>query len=495
MNPQPQSLQDWLLLLDDWFYTYLLAAVLVAVGLYLTARTRFVQLRHLGTMIRSIGVSRTGAKGGISSFQAFAVGLAARVGIGNIVGVALAVVAGGPGALFWMWVVALVGMATSFVESTLAQIFKERGRDFTFRGGPAYYITNGLGSRAWGRVFAVMCIISVGVTVVMVQTNSLAEVVTATVPDLKPWMVGVFLVLLTAPVVLGGLKSVARVAEWLAPIMAMVYVLVTAVVIVLNIGDLLDVLVSVVKGAFGLDQALFGTAGGVLAAVLNGVRRGLFSNEAGLGTVPNAAGTATVAHPVRQGLIQSFGVFIDTILVCTATGLLILLATDTYQPGNDSLEGAVLTQHAVVEHLGAWTTWPMVVLIFVLVFSTVLGCYSYAQVNVNFLGGEHRAEQLFGLLLTSATFAGCVLSLPIVWALTDIALGLMGLLNLVVIVRLTPWVLGALRDFEDQSIRGIEPVFVGHGNPHLPGDVVPGIWEHDDRPARGHGAAAEQDPG
>ncbi|MDO5065381.1 MAG: alanine:cation symporter family protein, partial [Actinomyces bowdenii] len=208
---------------------------------------------------------------------------------------------------------------------------------------------------------------------------------------------------------------------------------------------------------------------------------GLFSNEAGLGTVPNAAGTATVAHPVRQGLIQSFGVFIDTILVCTATGMLILLATDTYQPGNPSLEGAVLTQQAVVEHLGAWTTWPMVVLIFVLVFSTVLGCYSYAQVNINFLGGEHRAEQLFGLVLTAAAFAGCVLSLPIVWALTDIALGLLGLLNLVVIVRLMPWAVGALRDFEAQRARGVEPVFVGHANPLLPGDVVPGIWEADGR--------------
>ncbi|MBF0696447.1 alanine/glycine:cation symporter family protein [Actinomyces bowdenii] len=477
----PTSIQDWLLRIDDWFYTYLLAAVLVAVGIYMTVRSGAVQLRHLGTMLQSIAGSRGGAHGGISSFQAFAVGLAARVGIGNIAGVALAVVAGGPGALFWMWVVALVGMATSFVESTLAQIFKERGRDFTFRGGPAYYIKNGLGSRAWGRVFAVMCIISVGVTVVMVQTNALAGVITATVSDVKPWMVGVFLVMLTGPVVLGGLKSVARVTEWLAPIMALIYIVATAVVIVLNIGEFDDVLGSVFRGAFGADQALFGVAGGVLAAVLNGVRRGLFSNEAGLGTVPNAAGTATVAHPVRQGLIQSFGVFIDTILVCTATGMLILLATDTYQPGNPSLEGAVLTQQAVVEHLGAWTTWPMVVLIFVLVFSTVLGCYSYAQVNINFLGGEHRAEQLFGLVLTGAAFAGCVLSLPIVWALTDIALGLLGLLNLVVIVRLMPWAVGALRDFEAQRARGVEPVFVGHANPLLPGDVVPGIWEADGR--------------
>ena len=475
------SIENLLNSVDDFFYTYLLAALLILVGIYLTARTVLVQLRHFGTMVNSLSGSRSGAQGGISSFQAFAVGLAARVGIGNIAGVALAVVAGGPGALFWMWVVALIGMATSFVESTLAQIFKERGRDFTFRGGPAYYIKNGLGSALWGKVFAALCIISVGITVVMVQTNSLAQIVTATVPNLSGWMVGVFLVLLTAPVVLGGVRLVARVAEWLAPVMALAYVLMAMVVVILNADRLPEVLLSVFEGAFGLNQAFFGTAGGIIAALLNGVRRGLFSNEAGLGTVPNAAGTATVAHPVRQGLIQSFGVFVDTILVCTATGLLILLTTKTYHPGDDSLIGAVLTQQAVAEHLGSWTAWPMVVLIFVLVFSTVLGCYSYAQVNVNFLGGERRAEQVFGILLTAAAFGGTVLTLPIVWALSDIALGLLGILNLIVIVRLAPWVIGALRDFESQRAQGItEPTFIGHGNSLLPGDVVPGIWEPDD---------------
>ncbi|CAM2747353.1 sodium:alanine symporter family protein [Actinomyces slackii] len=490
---QPDTLQSQVESLlgqiNNALYTYILIILLVGVGIYLTVRTGGVQVRHFGTMVTSILRSRGGAEGGISSFQAFAVGLAARVGIGNIAGVALAIVAGGPGALFWMWVVALIGMATSFTESTLAQIFKERGRDFTFRGGPAYYIANGLGQRVWARVFAMLCIISVGITVVMVQTNSLAGVINATVPSVQPWMVGVFMVMLTGPVVLGGLKAVARLTEWMAPVMALVYVVATVIVIVINLPELPAVLSSIIRGAFGLEQALYGTAGGILAALLHGVRRGLFSNEAGLGTVPNAAGTATVAHPVRQGLIQSFGVFIDTIVVCTATGLLILLATKTYSPETYSEEntdavGAVLTQRAVVEHLGQWTTWPMVVLIFVLVFSTVLGCYSYSQVNVNYLGGERRSEQVFGLALTAAAYGGCVLSLPIVWALTDIALGLLGMINLVVIVRLAPWVIGALRDFQAQYARGIDPVFVGHSNPHLPGDVVPGVWEASDSAPR-----------
>lgn len=462
---------------NDAFYTYVLSFLLVAAGLYFTVRTGAVQVRHFGTMLASITRSRGHADGGISSFQAFAVGLAARVGIGNVAGVAFAVVAGGPGALFWMWLVALIGMATSFVESTLAQVFKERGRAFTYRGGPAYYIRNGLGSRLWSRVFAALCIISVGVTVVMVQTNALAGVVNATVPSVAHWEVGFALVLLTTPVVLGGLKTVARVTELVAPFMALLYVLMTLVVIALNITAVPGVLVDVVRSAFGLDEALFGLGGGMMAAVLNGVRRGLFSNEAGLGTVPNAAGTAATSHPVRQGLIQSFGVFVDTILVCTATGMLILLARGTYQPGRKDVAGAVLTQDAVAEHLGDWTTWPMVALIFVLVFSTLLGCFSYSQVNVDFLGGEKRAEQAFGLLLSASAFAGTVLSLPVVWALTDIALGLLGVINLVAIVLLTPWAVGALRDFDEQLRASQEPVFKGHGNPHLPGSTVDGVWE------------------
>ena len=471
-------------------FLYLLAWLLVLGGLYFTVRTGFVQLRLFPYMVRAITSSRDSNEGGISSFQAFAVGLAARVGIGNVAGVALAVVAGGPGALFWMWVVAILGMATAFVESTLAQVFKVRGRGLTFHGGPAYYIRHGLGSRFWAGVFAVLCVVAVGVTVVMVQTNSLAGVINATVPSVQPWMVGVVLVVLTLPIVLGGLSSVARVTEWLAPLMALVYILMTLVVILMNLGQLPDVLGEILRGAFGTDQALYGVAGGVFAAVLNGVRRGLFSNEAGLGTAPNAAGTATTSHPVKQGLIQSFGVFVDTLLVCTATGLLILLATDTYQPGREDLAGAVLTQQAVVEHLGTWTTWPMAVLIFVLVFSTVLGCYSYTQVNVNFLGGERRAEQLLGIVLTAASFAGTVLTLPIVWALTDIALGVLGIINLVAIVRLAPWALGALRDFEAQRAAGVaDPVFVGHGNPLLPGDTADGVWE-----ARPQGGARQAAP-
>ena len=478
-----ETFNSKLLALDGWLYTYGLVFLLVLTGVIFLIYTRGVQIRHFGNMFRSIASSRTGAEGGISSFQAFAVGLAARVGIGNIAGVALALVGGGPGALFWMWVVAALGMATSFVESTLAQVFKEPSRDFSYRGGPAYYMKNGLGFKRLGIIFSGLLLFSVGICVVMVQANSLSSIMDAS-HAVPTWITGLVLAALVGPIVLGGLSMVARVTEWLAPIMALIYVLMAVVVLVMNLGEIPGIFGEIFAGAFGLDSAVAGVGGGVLAAIISGFQRGLFSNEAGLGTVPNAAGTATVQHPVRQGLIQSFGVFIDTILVCTATGLLILLATDTYQPGVDlSAQGATLTQAAVAEHLGAWTDWPMTILIFVLVFSTLLGCYSYGQVNVDYLGGGIGAQRLFGLALTAATYVGSVLALDTVWALADIALGLGAIINLIVIIWLSPWAVGALRDFEAQLREGKEPVFVGHNNEFLPGDVADGVWEAHTEPS------------
>ena len=476
------SIENLLNSVDDFFYTYLLTALLILVGIYLTARSRLVQLRHFGTMVNSLSGSRSGAQGGISSFQAFAVGLAARVGIGNIAGVALAIVAGGPGALLWMWVVALIGMATSFVESTLAQIFKERGRDFTFRGGPAYYIKNGLGSPLWGKIFAAICIVSVGVTVVMVQTNSLAQVITATVPSVSAWMVGVFLVLLTAPVVLGGVRLVARVAEWLAPIMALAYVLMAVVVIILNIGRLPEVLGSVFEGAFGLNQALFGTAGGVLAALLNGVRRGLFSNEAGLGGAACAAGSATVSHPVQQGFIQAFGVVVDTLFVCTATALAILVAgADVLHPGVSAKDSAgTLTQDAIAHLVGEWSRWPMALLVVVLAYTTIIGAFSYAQVCLDYLTdrpGVSRALQIGAVICAGV---GSVQQLTTVWTLADVLLGLGAIINLVALVLLSRWVVGALRDWE--ALRsslgpdGNQTTFRGDSE-HLPAVLPTGTWE------------------
>lgn len=458
-------------------YTYVLIYLLVGAGLYFTIRTRGIQFRRFGAMVRQLGASRSGADGGISSFQAFCVGLASRVGTGNIAGVAIALTLGGPGAIFWMWCVALIGMATAAIEATLAQMFKVRGPDGAFRGGPAYYIQRGLGSRAGGILFAALLVVTFGIAFNMVQANTIADVLSQAHTVDQKWT-AVVLMLLAAPVLFGGIRRVARVAEVVLPIMAGAYALLAVVVIVMNVGRVPEVLGMIVGGAFGIGEAAAGVAGGVAAALLNGVKRGLFSNEAGMGSAPNTAATATVSHPVKQGFVQSLGVFVDTMIVCTATAMIILMAgPDVYDPGSTgSATGATLTQAAVEHELGSWSVWLMTVLVFVFAFSSVLGNYSYAEVNMTFLGAGPRALFVFRLLVLASVGIGSVLALSAVWALADVAMALMAITNLVAIVLLGRWAFGAIRDYERQLDAGIDPVFTDRDNPDLPGELPDSVW-------------------
>ncbi len=461
---------------SNGLYTYVLIALLVGTGLYFTVRTRGVQARLFTRMIAVIARSRGDSHGGISSFQAFAIGISSRVGTGNIAGVALALTLGGPGAIFWMWVVAVVGMATAFIEATLAQMYKVRWRDGTFRGGPAFYIQHGLGSRRWGAVFAVLLVFVFGFAFEMVQANTIAVTLDSG-HGVPSWVSALLLVALTAPVVFGGIRAVARVTELVAPLMAVVYIGLAVVVIVLNIGQLPDVVGMIVRGAFGLDEALAGTGGGLLAALLNGTRRGLFSNEAGMGSAPNAAATATVRHPAQQGLIQSLGVFVDTVLVCSATAFIVLLAAPSvYTPGvTGESEGAALTQAAAADTLGSWVTLPMTVLIFVFAFSSILGNFAYAEVNVDFLTRRRWAPVALRTLVTLAVLVGALAELGTVWTVADIAMGLMAIVNLVAVLLLGKWALAALRDYE--QVRGTtHGAFLGRGNPLLPGDLPGDVW-------------------
>ncbi|WP_341358612.1 alanine/glycine:cation symporter family protein [Georgenia sp. M64] len=462
---------------NDVLYTYLLIALLVGAGLYFTLRSRAVQFRLFGRTLREIAGSRGGSEGGISSFQAFAIGIASRVGTGNIAGVAIALTLGGPGAIFWMWVIALLGMATAFVEATLAQMYKVRWHDGTFRGGPAFYIQRGLGSRGWGLVFAVALIFAFGLAFNMVQANTIAGTLGGA-HGWPTWVTAVLLVALAAPVILGGIRPVARVAEVVAPVMAFAYVLLGLAVLALNLPELPGVVGQIVSGAFGLDEALAGTAGGMLAALLNGVKRGLFSNEAGMGSAPNAAATATVRHPVQQGLVQSLGVFVDTIVVSSTTAFLILLAGPAvYEPGTTSdAVGATLTQSAVAAELGTWTTIPMTLLIFVFAFSSVLGNFTYAEINMDFIRPGRAGNLALRLLVIASVAIGALLQLSTVWALADIAMGLMASINLVALFLLGRWALGAMRDFERQVAAGRRPAFVGVGNDDLPGDLPTDVW-------------------
>lgn len=458
--------------LSHALYTYVLIYVLLGAGLYFTYRTRGVQLRYFTRMIRQIGASREGAEGGISSFQAFCVGLASRVGTGNIAGVAIALTLGGAGAVFWMWVVALLGMATAFVEATLAQIFKVPADDGSFRGGPAYYIQRGLGSRKGGVLFAVLLIFTFGIAFNMVQANTIADVLKNAHSVNTGWT-AVILMLLAAPVVFGGVRRIAKVAEVVLPVMALVYVLLAAAIIVTNVSHVPTVFADIVGGAFGLRETAAGVTGGIAAALLNGIKRGLFSNEAGMGSAPNTAATATVSHPVKQGLIQSFGVFVDTMVVCTATAMIVLMSGVDLQKG----AGAALTQQAVSSELGSWTNWLMTVLVFVFAFSSVLGNYSYAEVNMTFLGVPRRALDVFRVVVLASVGLGSVLALGAVWAFADVAMALMALVNLTAIVLLAKWAFAVLKDYQQQADAGKDPVFVSSDIPGLSEVLGDEVWD------------------
>ncbi|WP_194949480.1 alanine/glycine:cation symporter family protein [Actinomyces trachealis] len=480
-----------LLTIADWITAHITMWVLIVTGLFLTVVSRGVQLRHLPNMLRQVRGSRTGAQGGISSFQAFAISLAARVGIGNVFGVAAALLIGGPGAIFWMWVVALVGMATAFFEATLAQVFKVQAQDGSFRGGPAFYMRAGMGSPVLAGLFATITVVTCGFVITSVQSNAVAGTLAAAfgsgedsaLPGFaglssQQLVVAALVLVLTAVVVLGGIRAVARVTELMAPAMALVYVVLVAVICLTNIQQFVQVIGLIVRSAFSLEPLVGGLGGGILAAVVNGTKRGLFSNEAGQGTAPNAAATATVSHPVQQGLIQSLGVFIDTIVVCTATAFVILLSGPETWTSPDA-NPATLTTLAIAHGLGAWTVLPMAVLVFVLAYSSIIAAYVYSDVNMSYLtGGKAWGSWLVRLVSILSATAGAVLSLEVVWNAVDIAMAIMTLTNLVALVRLYRWGVGALRDYEAQRAAGVEsPVFRAQGNPHLPAELQTDVWD------------------
>ncbi|WP_234042726.1 alanine/glycine:cation symporter family protein [Actinomyces weissii] len=481
-STEPTSLVDVLASLEGFVSGNILIWVLLGTGAMLTVATRFVQLRLFTRAVHLVRRSRH-QRGSLSSFQAFVIGLGGRVGTGNIAGVALAVTLGGPGALFWMWVVAFLGMATSFAESSLAQVFKVRAADGIFRGGPAYYMQRGIGhgwlGRGMGVVFAVMLVFSYGLIFPMVQSNTISLTLQEA-HGVPVALTAVLLMLVTAPILLTGMRVVARVTEWLVPLMALAYLLVVAFVIIVSLPRVPGVLADVVAGAFHLKAGLAGTGGGLFATFLNGTKRGLFSNEAGQGSSPNGAATADVAHPVTQGLIQALGVFIDTIVICTATGLTILLASkEVYTPGVEpAWAETTLVQHALADALpGQWVIWFMSFVVLTFAYSSVLGYSTFAEVNVSYLGGRRVSSLALRLAMTAATGLGAVVELSLAWVMADVALALMTILNLVAVLWLTRWVLGTLRDYDQQRAQGVaEPAFVAAGNPLLPGDLDGDVW-------------------
>jgi len=459
---------------NDLLWSSVLIVVLVALGLYFTVRMGFVQFRMLPEMFRLLfkdGMKRE--KGQVSSFQAFAIGTAARVGTGNIAGVATAIALGGPGAVFWMWLIALIGSASAFVESTLAQVYKIRdGR--TWRGGPAYYMERALGQRWLGILFAILITFSFGFAFNSVQSNTISLSVSNQF-GISTTTVGLVLAAVTAIVIFGGIQSIAVLSSIIVPVMAGGYILLAGWVMISNASLLPEVFGLIFsEGIFGLQQ-LFG--GAIGAMVLQGIRRGLFSNEAGMGSAPNAAATAEVSHPVKQGLIQSFSVFVDTLLVCTSTAMIILLSGVA---GSESFAGVELTQAALTAEIGPMATSFLTIAIFLFAFSSILGNYYYGETNIQFISDKKIYVTLYRIGVVGMVLFGAVRSAGLVWSIADVFMGLMALVNLYAIFRLAKVARLVLDDYLEQRRQGDDPVFYADSIEDLPGREYIEAWESEE---------------
>ncbi len=443
--------------INDVLWSYVLIIVLVGCGILFTFYFRFIQVRMLPEMLRLLteGVGKKAQGDAISSFQAFCVSTASRVGVGNIAGVAIAIVTGGPGAVFWMWVIAFIGCATGFVESTLAQIYKLPRGNGKFHGGPAYYIQNALGQPAIARLFAILISITFGLIYNSVQSNSIT-ISLQTAFEIPPIATAVFLCIITSLVIFGGMKRIAQFTEFLVPIMATLYILTAIVVIALHIDDVPAMFALIFHDAFSPQAAV---GGGLGTAIITGVKRGLFSNEAGEGSIPNAAATADVTHPVKQGLVQSFGVYVDTWLVCSATAFIILL-TQQYAVGG-KLTGIALAQASLASVFGALAPACVAIMIFLFAFSSIVGNYYYGEINISFYEGNVKLHLLcYRILVVLLVLFGCLAELSLVWNLADLFMGLLCLTNLYAVARLAKYARIALDSYLRQKKEGIkEPVF------------------------------------
>ncbi|AZV43118.1 alanine/glycine:cation symporter family protein [Peribacillus asahii] len=436
---------------NDFLWSKLLIIMLVSFGIYFTFKSKFVQFRMLKEMVRVLMEGKTSSKDSISPFQAFCIGMAARVGTGNITGIAIAIALGGPGAVFWMWIISIISAASSFIESTLAQVYKVKDKD-GFRGGPSYYMEKGLNKRWMGVLFSILITISFGLVFNSVQSNTVS-IAFENAFGADRLTLGIIMALIFSAIIFGGVKSIAKVAEYKVMLLAVLYIGIALFVIVTNITQLPEVLSLIVKNAFGFEQAVGGSLG---AAIMHGVKRGLFSNEAGMGSAPNVAATATTSHPVKQGLIQAFGVLTDTLIVCTSTAFIILFSDAYKQP---ELNGIALTQAALSEHVGSWASGCLAIFIFLFGFGALIGNYYYGETNIRFL---HKSKALLMLYRTSVLamiIFGSVAKIQLVWDLADLFMGFMVIVNLIAILLLSKVAFAALTDYMKQKKAGKDPVF------------------------------------
>ncbi|AVF23146.1 alanine/glycine:cation symporter family protein [Paenibacillus larvae] len=454
---------------NNILWSYIVIIMLLTIGIYFTIRTKFIQIRSIREMVRLLGdgIGQSGkSKNGVSSFQAFCIGMASRVGVGNIAGVAIAISYGGPGAVFWMWLIALIGSALAFVESTLAQIYKIKDKN-GFRGGPAYYMEKALGRRWMGILFSILITLSFGLVFNSVQSNTISQAFQSSF-GLDKIVTGLLLAVIVAIIIFGGVKRIAKATEAIVPVMALAYVMLAVYVIATNLSVIPDVLVLIFKSAFGLDE---GVGGGIGAAISMGIKRGLFSNEAGMGSSPNAAAAADVTHPVKQGLIQTLGAFIDTLLICSST-VFIILVSGVYS--NTSLEGIEMTQMALSLEFGPWASIILTVAIFFFGLSAMVGNYYYGETNIGFIRSSKTWLFIYRLAVIGMVIFGAKAELKLVWNMADLFMGLMALVNLTAIWLLSHIAFAALKDYRQQRNQGKEPQFYS--------DTIPGLtgvecWE------------------
>lgn len=450
--------------INNILWSYILIALLLGCALYFTIRSRFVQFRMIGEMIRLLGDAVPKGKKGetkhISSFQAFMISLAGRIGTGNLAGVATAITVGGPGAVFWMWLIALFGSASAFIESTLAQLYKRKAKD-GYIGGPAYYMLYGLGKRWMGVLFAVLITITFGMAFQSVQSNTICAAWLKAF-DINTTVMGIILTVATLLIIFGGVHRIAKVSEIIVPFMALGYLILAIVVIAINITHLPDVLLTIIKSAFGWGQAI---GGGMGAAMMQGIKRGLFSNEAGEGSAPNAAATAYVTHPVKQGLIQALGVFTDTLVICSCTAFIILVSG---VPISSSLNGVQLTQEALSSQIGQLGNPFVAIAIFLFAFSSIIGNYYYGESNIRFMTGNKTVLTVYRLFSSGMVMWGALMTLDFAWSMADFTMAMMTACNLTAIIMLSKQAFFLLEDYRAQKKKSIKsPTFTKDKMPDI----------------------------
>lgn len=445
--------------LNDFLYSYILIFLLVAAGIYFTIRTKFVQFRLISDAIKALKEKAENNDNGksVSSFQALMISTASRVGTGNIAGIATAIVAGGPGAVFWMWVMAIVGGASAFVESTLAQVYKVKdGKEF--RGGPSYYIERALGKRWLGILFSILLIACFAYGFNGLQTYNMSSALEYYIPNysdtILPAVVGLLIAAATAFVIFGGVHRIGFISSVIVPIMAGIYILMGIFITLTNLNRVPEMFSLIFDGAFDF-RAIFGGFAG--STVLIGIKRGLFSNEAGMGSAPNASATATVSHPVKQGMVQVLSVFIDTLMICTTTAFILLLSGVTGVP--EKLDGIPYVQAAISANVGSLGIHFITFSIFAFAFTSLIGNYYYAESNILFIKNNRILLNVFRITCLIAIFLGAQADFSTVWNLADVLMGFMAIENILVIFLLGGIAFKVLDDYTKQKKQGIDPVF------------------------------------